>query len=177
MWLRGCKDMTILKQKDHCNSFWIFVVSYILDLNHTRGYLLLFGATNTDIHVNMISESQNIPTPLYSLSLSSCDFFLLPRWILFCHSLILVIPFAPLHLALVSALPLYPDFISRSVLIFKSLLKVAQPSFFLPIFDILSTSFPLTRQRMLSKWPKHSPISLTSLSTLTPFVTTWKSLG
>ena len=30
----------------------------ILDLNHTRGYLLLFGDTNTDIHINRSMDTQ-----------------------------------------------------------------------------------------------------------------------
>jgi len=43
-------------------------------------------------------ESENIPMPLYSLPLLLCDLSLLLRRILFSLSLILVIPFVPLHL-------------------------------------------------------------------------------
>jgi hypothetical protein len=60
-----------------------------------------------------MSESSNIPTPLYSLPPLSCDLFLPLRRISFSLSFILVIPFAPLHRAVVLALPLYTDFISE----------------------------------------------------------------
>ena len=95
-----------------------------------------------------MSESENIPMPLYSLPLSSCNLFLLLRRMPFFLSLILATPFAPLHLALVSALLLYPDFIPRSVLTSKSLLEVVQPSFPLPISIMLSTLSHFARQRI-----------------------------
>ena len=92
-----------------------------------------------------MSESENIPTPLYSLPLSSCDLSLLLRRMPFSLSLILATPFAPLHLALVSALLLYPDLVPRSVQTSKSLLEVVQPSFPLPISVMLSTLSHLAR--------------------------------
>ena len=95
-----------------------------------------------------MSEFEYIPMPLYSLPLSSCNLSLLLKRMPFSHSLILATPFAPLHLALVSALLLYPDFIPRSILTSKSLLEIVQPSFPLPISVML---FTLSHLRMLSR--------------------------
>ena len=124
----------------------------------------MVGTTNNAIHTNTMSEFQTSPTLLYFQLLSSCNLSQPFRRVPFSLSLMLVILFVLLHIAQVLVLPLSPDFIPRSILAFKSLLKAVHQSFLLPTLDILNILLPLDKLKMLSKLPKHLSISQISLS-------------